>query len=53
VRKALESLPWAKQVKIDLANKQVTFRAEIDKYDEDAIVTVLKQAGYAGSKVVK
>jgi copper chaperone CopZ len=53
VQKALESLPWAKQVQIDFANRQATFRADPAQYDENAIVRALDEAGFAGSKVLK
>jgi len=53
VKKALESLPWAKQVQVDSASKQATFRAEPAQVDENAVVRVLEDAGFAGSKVMK
>jgi hypothetical protein len=53
VQKALESLRWAKQVQVDFNRKQATFRAEPARYDENAVVRVLEEAGFAGSKVVK
>jgi copper chaperone CopZ len=53
VRKALESLPWAKKVEVDGDSRQATFLADPEKYDEKAIVRVLEKAGYPGSRVVK
>jgi copper chaperone CopZ len=53
VRKALESLPWAKNVEVDGESKQATFRADPERYDEKAIVRVLDKAGFEDSKVVK
>jgi copper chaperone CopZ len=52
VRDALESLPWAKHVQVDVENQQATLRADPAQYDEAAIVAVLDKAGFAGSKVV-
>jgi copper chaperone CopZ len=53
VQKALESLPWAKQVQVNFDRKQATFRADPPRYDGNAVVRVLDEAGFAGSKVVK
>ena len=53
MQKALESLPWAKQVQVHYEKKQAVFRADPAGYDENAVVRVLEQAGYRGSKVVK
>jgi copper chaperone CopZ len=53
VQKALESLPWAKNVEVDGEAKKATFLADPERYDEKAIVRVLDKAGYADSKVIK
>jgi copper chaperone CopZ len=52
VRDALASLPWVKNVQVDFDRKQATFTAETAKYDENAIVRVLDEAGFGG-KVIK
>ena len=52
MRKALESLPWAKQVQVDYEHRQATLRAEPAELDETAILAALDKAGFAGSKVV-
>jgi protein-tyrosine-phosphatase len=53
VQKALESLPWAKNVEVDGEAKKASLLADPERYDEKAIVRVLDKAGYAGSKVIK
>ncbi len=51
-RDALAALPWAKDVKVDFEKKQGTFVAETARYDEAAILKVLKDEGFDG-KIVK
>ena len=51
-QKALASLPWAKNVKVEFEAKLATFNAEITRFDEAAILTVLKEEGFEG-KVLK
>jgi hypothetical protein len=53
VRKALESLPWAKKVKVDGEAQKATFLADRQRYDEKAMLLVLKKAGYPGSRVIE
>ena len=48
MREALSSLPWAKDVQVNYDRKQATFTAEGDRYDEAAIIRVLKEAGFGG-----
>lgn len=52
MRKALESLPWVRQVEVSFEKKQAVVTAEADKYDEKALLKALEKAGYKG-KVVK
>ena len=52
VRKALTSLPWVREAKVDYDKKQAIVTAEADKYDEKAMLKALEKAGYGG-KVVK
>jgi hypothetical protein len=52
VRNALASLPWAKQVQVDVANKQATLRADPAAYDEAAITAALDKVGFPNSKVL-
>lgn len=51
-RDALATLPWAKDVKVDFDKKQGTFVAETARYDEQAILKVLKDEGFEG-KILK
>ena len=53
MQKALESLPWVKNVEVDGESKKATFLADPERYDEKTIVRVLAKAGYAGSRVEK
>jgi hypothetical protein len=41
-------LPWAKDVKVDFDKKQGVFNAETARYDEQAILKVLKDEGFEG-----
>lgn len=50
--KALASLPWAKDVKVDFDRKRATFIAERARYDESAILKVLQDEEFEG-KIVK
>ncbi|MCI0460948.1 MAG: heavy-metal-associated domain-containing protein [Gemmataceae bacterium] len=52
MRKALESLPWVRQVQVSFAKKQAVVTAEAAKYDAKALLKALEKAGYKG-KVVK
>ena len=47
-QKALASLPWVKNVKIDFERKQATFAAEVARFDESAIAKVLEDEGFKG-----
>lgn len=47
-REALAALPWAKEVSVSFNKKQATLVAESEQFDEDAIVRVLKDAGFDG-----
>lgn len=51
-QEALETLPWAKKVKVDFDRKQATFVAEPASYDEAAIIAVLEKEGFGG-RIVK
>jgi hypothetical protein len=50
--KALVSLPWAKDVKVDFDTRKATFKAESRRYDEGAVLQVLKEEGFEG-KILK
>ena len=50
--KALASLPWVKNVKVDFERKRATFAAETERFDESAISKVLTEEGFVG-KVLK
>jgi copper chaperone CopZ len=50
-QKALASLPWAKDVKVDFDRKKATFTAERNRYDESAILKVLQDEGFEGKIV--
>jgi copper chaperone CopZ len=52
VRSALKSLAWVKDVKVFLDSKQAVVTADKSRYDEKAMLKVLKDSGYP-SKVVK
>jgi len=47
-QKALASLPWAKDVKVNFDQKKATFTAERARHDESAILKVLKDEGFEG-----
>jgi hypothetical protein len=44
-------LPWAKNVQVDFDRKQASFVAETARYDEAAIIAVLKKEGFGGTVV--
>ena len=46
------SLPWAKDVKVDFDTRKATFKAESRRYDEGAVLQVLKEEGFEG-KILK
>lgn len=50
-QKALASLPWAKDVKVNFDRKKATFTAERARYDENAILKVLQDEGFEGKIV--
>jgi len=51
-QKALASLPWAKDVKVDFNRKKATLTAARERFDENAILKVLQDEGFEG-KIVK
>lgn len=51
--KALESLPWARSAVVDYSNKQATVTVVSKNYEEKALLTALKSAGFGGSVVAK
>ena len=52
MREALATLPWVKNVQVDYDKKQAAFTAESARYDEAAIIRVLKDEGF-GAKIAK
>ena len=52
MQKALETLPWVRKVQVDFAKKQAVVTAEVEKYDEKALLKALNKGGFGG-KVVK
>ncbi len=52
MRKALASLPWVRQVRVDFDKQQADVTADADRYDEKALIKALEKAGYGG-KVMK
>jgi copper chaperone CopZ len=52
VRKALKSLPWVRQVRVNFDKKKAVVTVEAGKYNEKALLKALKKAGYRG-KVLK
>ena len=50
-QKALASLPWAKDVKVDFDRKKATFTAERARYDESVILKALQDEGFEGKIV--
>ncbi|MBI1914382.1 MAG: heavy-metal-associated domain-containing protein [Planctomycetes bacterium] len=52
MRKALETLPWVRQVQVSFEKKQAVVTADATKYDEKALLRALEKAGYGG-KVLK
>ena len=49
MRRALESLPWARKATVDYASKQATVTVESKSYDEKALLKALEDAGFGGS----
>jgi copper chaperone CopZ len=52
VRKALETLPWVREVDVDFARQQAVVTVEIDKYDENALIEALGKY-VLGGEVIK
>jgi copper chaperone CopZ len=52
VRDALETLPWASEVRVSFEKKQATFVADAARYDEGEVVRVLTEEGFQ-ARVVK
>ncbi len=52
MRKALETLPWVRQVQVSFERKEALVTAEANRYDEKALLRALTKAGYFG-KVIK
>ncbi len=52
MRRALETLPWVRQVEVDFDSKQAVVAVVADKYDPKALLKALEKEGYQG-KVVK
>ena len=48
-QKALASLPWASSVKVDFNSKIATFSADAKRYDEGAVLQVLRDEGFEGN----
>ena len=46
------SLPWVRQAQVDFDKKQAVVTVEVEKYDEQALLKALEEAGFGG-KVAK
>ncbi|MBL4770210.1 MAG: thioredoxin family protein [Planctomycetes bacterium] len=53
MRRALESLPWASKASVDFRKKRATVTVVSNSYDEKAMLSALKSAGFGGSVVAK
>ena len=51
IRRALTSLPWVRQVRVNFDTKQATVTAGTANYDEKAMLEALADAGYGGEVV--
>jgi cation transport ATPase len=48
VQKALRSLPWVREAKVDYAAKAATVVVERKSFAADQLVSALKKAGFGG-----
>ena len=48
MRKALASLPWVRQVRVDLNQHQAVVTVAADQYDQEALLKALEKEGYPG-----
>ncbi len=53
MRKALETLPWVRQVQVNFDKQQAVVTADAAKYDEKALLRALEKAGYGGKVLNK
>ena len=51
MRRALESLPWARNATVDFAKKQASVTVDVEEFEPEALIAALEGAGFGGALV--